>query len=410
MFRWFIALSLVGATFTSLAEPLSFDAALKLAEQRAPDIAGQSASVESARAMSLAAGRLPDPKLAVGIENVPVSGVDQWSLTSDSMTMQKIGVMQEFPNRNKRQAESDLAEAMVARAEAERRLRVLEVRREAAIAWINRFYTERRHAFLDELTQENRLFADAVQAQLAGGRGMPADVVAPKEEAAELADRRDELNADSAKAKAILKRWVGEAGNQPLIGEPPVLSVDADHLRTSVHKHPDLAAFGPMTAMAQAEVNTARAMKRPDWGVELMYGRRGEAFGDMVSLQFTLDLPLATRTRQDPQIESKRQEVTRVAAERESMLKEHTEELESELADYEALTRQLLRTQETRIPLARDKVSLQFASYRGGKGDLTVVLSARRELINQQFRLIDLQRQLGVIAAKLYFIYGEGAR
>jgi len=68
-------------------------------------------------------------------------------------------------------------------------------------------------------------------------------------------------------------------------------------------------ATAPMMEMAQAEVHGAEATKRPDWGVELSYGHRGAAFSDMVSLQFTLGLPVFSGTRQDPQIEAKRQVV-----------------------------------------------------------------------------------------------------
>src|SRR5262249_41634726 len=160
-----------------------------------------------------------------------------------------------------------------------------------------------------------------VQAQFAAGRGMPADIVEPQQEAAEIADRQDELAAEILKSRAALKRWVGAAADEPLAGEAPMLAVDAGHLRGPLHEHPDLAVFVPMTEMAQAEVHEAEAAKRPDWGVELFYGHRGPAFSDMVSLQFTLDLPLFPKTRQDPQIQAKRQQLTRVESERDAMLR-----------------------------------------------------------------------------------------
>jgi outer membrane protein TolC len=164
-----------------------------------------------------------------------------------------------------------------------------------------------------------------------------------------------------------------------------------------------------MTQMAQAQVHEAEAAKRPDWGVELSYGRRGSAFSDMVSLQFTMDLPLFTRTRQDPQIQAKRQELTRVESERDAMLRDHAQELDAELAEYEVTTRQLARLREAHLPLAQQKVDYQFASYRGGKADLGSVLSARRELIEQRLRQIELEGKQGTTAAKLYFFYGPGA-
>jgi cobalt-zinc-cadmium efflux system outer membrane protein len=404
-----LCICLVGSAGSARAEALTFDAALRIAIQSSPDIAEQAASVEAARSASIAAGRLPDPKLAVGIENLPVTGAEQWSLTRDFMTMRKVGLMQDIPNGAKRAAQSDAATAAVARAEAERRLSVLTVRRETALAWLDRYYLERRAALFNDLDRENQLFGAAVQAQFAAGRGMPADVVVPRQEAAEIADRRDELAAQIAKSKAMLKRWVGAAAEESLAGQPPPLTLDAEHLHEHVHEHPDLAVFVPMTQMAQAEVHEAEAMKRPDWGVELAYGRRGAAFSDMVSLQFTLDLPIFASTRQDPQIAAKRHELARVERERDAMLRDHTQELEADLAEYDLITHQLARVREVHLPLAREKVDDQFASYRAGKADLTVVLTARRELIDQRLKEIELESQRTAAAAKLYYFYGPGA-
>ena len=409
MFRWFFLISLLAGSAIH-AEPLSFDVALDIAVRAAPDAVVEQANIDAAQAAARAAGRLPDPKLAVAVENLPVTGEDQWSLTRDFMTMRKIGVLQDVPNRGKRRAEIDIAAAAIAKSEAERRVRLLAIRRDAAVAWLNRYYLERRASLFDELDRENRLFAAAVQAQIAGGRGMTSDVIGPQQEAVEIADRRDELAGQIAKSKAMLERWVGAAVEEPLAGDPPAFTIDAEHLRAHVHEHPELAVFVPMTEMAQAEVHQAEAAKRPDWGVEFMYGRRGAAFSDMVSLQFTVGLPIFAGTRQNPQIEAKRQELTRVYAERDAMLRDHTQELESTLAEYDTLTRQLERMRTKRIPLAREKVDYALAGYRGGKGELTDVLTARSQLIDERLKAIELEAQRATTAAKIYFIYGEGAR
>jgi outer membrane protein, heavy metal efflux system len=408
MLKIILFICLVGATTPVVAEPLTFDAALQIATRTSPDIAERGARVEAARSASTAAGRLPDPKLAVGIENLPVTGTEQWSLTSDPMTMRKIGLMQDFPNGAKRQAQSAEAAAAIDEAESERRVSILAVRRDAALAWLDRFYLDRRRALLDELEHENDLFAQAVQAQYSAGRGMPADVVAPRQEAAEIADRRDELAGQIAKSQARLKRWVGDAAAEPLAGDPPSMPIDMEHLRGHVHEHPDLAVFVPMTRRAQAEVHEAEAEKRPDWGVELSYGRRAAAFGDMVSMEFTVGLPIFAKSRQDPQIAAKRQELHRVESERDAMLRDHTQELEADLAEYEMLSHQLARAQEMRLPLAREKVDAQFASYRAGKVDLGSVVSARRELIDEHMKEIELEARRTAMSAKLYYFYGPG--
>lgn len=405
--RNFLTLSLLCGSPAVFADALTFDRALSIAEQSSPDIEAQTASVDAARSAFHAAAALPDPKLVVGIDNLPATGSDQWHVDRDFMTMRKVGLMQEIPNRARRHAEAAAANATIDEADAQRRVHVVAVRTNAALAWLNRYFIEKRFALFDALARENKLFATTVEAALAGGRGTPADVIAPKQEAADLADRLDGLRADDQKARAALRRLLGTDGDEPLAGEPPMFTIDVDHLRSHVHTHPELAAYGPMIALAQAQAREAEAAKRPDWGVELGYAKRAAAFSDMVSLQFTLSLPLFTSSRQDPLISAKHQELRRLEAERLDMVREHTETLDSELADLAALDSQLARLDSTRLPLARQKVDYQLASYQGGKGDLPAVLSARRELIDAQLMQLDLQSRRDAAVAKIHFSYGE---
>lgn len=407
--RFPLQLSLAGLVGLAQAAPLTFNAALDQAVNTSPALAAQRAQIGAVQSAAMPAGALPDPKLFVGIDNYPVSGPMRGSLTQDFMTMQKIGVMQEIPNADKRRARVEAATAEIEVAEAQNRMARLKVRREVALAWLNRYALERKLTLFDALGRESQLLATAVRAQIASGRAQPADAVMPKQEAAQLADRHDDLTRDLAKAKAELRRLIGPAADEPLAGEPPTFGLDAGSLRLHLSRHPEIAAFGAAAHKAEAEVSEAIAMKKPDWGVELAYQKRGAQFGDMVSLQFTFDLPLFTRTRQDPNIAARLQELTRIEAEREALLRDHANELDSNVADYVALGRQLDRARQEWLPLAQQKVDLATASYQAGKAELTVLLAARRELIEQRFKLIELGYQRASSAARLYFAYGENA-
>jgi outer membrane protein TolC len=390
------------------AAPLSFQAALDGAERNSPQLAAQAAGVDAARAAAIPAGALPDPKLLVGVDNLPISGADRWRLNRDFMTMQKVGLMQELPNAGKRRARVEAAQAAVARSEAERALVRLTVRREAAQAWLGRYYLERKLGLFDQLEQENRLLAEAVRAQLAGGRAALADAVMPRQEAAMLAERRDELARDMAIANSALRRWLGPDGDEPLTGSPPEFRVEHASLQHAVGQHPELALFGPMAAQAQAELKEAEAGRRPDWGVEFAYQRRAPQFGDMVSVQLSIDLPIFPSTRQSPQVAARQAAVARVEAEREAMLREHQQALDADLAEHARLDAAASRQAATLIPLAQEKVDLQMAAYRAGKGGLAELIAARRELIEAQLKQIDIDSQRAQLAARLHFAFGEG--
>lgn len=402
-----VTLALAGLSAAVPAAPLSFQAALAAAERNAPQLVAQNASIDAAHAAAIPAGALPDPKLFVGVDNLPTSGADRWRLNRDFMTMQKIGVMQDVPNAAKRQARIEMADANVALNEAQRRLVRLTVQRETALAWLNRYYLERKLALFDELDSENHLLADSVRAQLASSRGMPSDALMPRQEAVMLAERRDEFVRDLAVARAALRRSAGPDADDGLQGDAPVFVADASHLQHRLQDHPELAAFTPMAAQARAQVREAEAGRRPDWGVEFAYQRRAPQYGDMVSIQFTFDLPIFQSTRQSPQIAAKQAELSRIEAEREAMLREHGQQLDADLADYARLERAVARQRDELLPLIRQKLDLQLASYRAGRAELGSVLAIRRELLDARLKQIDLDSQRTQLAARLHFTYLE---
>lgn len=395
------------AGFSTFSHALTFDEALRLAQAKAPQLKAREENVAAAQSNSVPAGELPDPKLALGIDNLPVNGPDAYSVSSDFMTMRRIGVMQEVPSSAKREARIAVAQGRVAVAEAQTRITRLTVLREAASAWIARASVEQELARMDDLRAENRLLDSAVKGMLAGGKGTPTDTVMPRQEAALIEDRADELRTRREQAIATLKRWIGAAAEEPLQGTSPDWPISHEVLAHSLHRHPELTEFDSQERMLDAEIGEAQAEKKPDWALELAYQQRGPQFSDMVSLQVSFDLPIFPGSRQDPKIAAKRAERAGLDAEREATLREHAAMLESDLAEHRRLANAVKRQREVLLPLADEKVALAMAAWRGGKGSLAEVIAARRERIDTELKVIELEGQSRQIAARLYYAYGD---
>lgn len=399
--------ALTGLAGTAFAEALSFDAALALAVSETPALRAEAAQIDAARQAAIPAGELPDPKLALGIDNLPISGPDRFSLTRDFMTMQRIGVMQEFPNAAKRGARVDAARGRVALTQAQTRITRLTVLRETALAWIARDAVERQLARIDALDGENRLFDAAVRARIAGGKGSALEAVAARQEAALIEARRDELTARRQQALAALKRWVGPGAAAPLKGTAPDWPITRAALEHALHGHPELAIFDPKGRVLDAEAAEARAEKKPDWALELAYLKRGSQFGDMAMVQVSFDLPVFAATRQDPKIAAKLAERVGLDAEREAVLREHAAMLEADFAEYQRLVNAVKRQRGVLLPLAGEKVDLALAGWRGGKGELVDLVMARRERIDAELMAIALEGDLRQMAARLHYAYIE---
>src|SRR5678816_126066 len=82
-------------TAPAYGQALSMPDAQRRALERSRQLVAQDSAVLASREMAVAAGQLPDPVLKLGIDNLPVTGEDRYSLTRDFMTMRRIGVMQE---------------------------------------------------------------------------------------------------------------------------------------------------------------------------------------------------------------------------------------------------------------------------------------------------------------------------
>lgn len=400
-------LGLTGLAGTVYAEPLSFDAALALAVRETPDLRAEAAQTDAARHAAIPAGELPDPKLTLGLDNVPIEGANRFSLSSEPMTMQRIGVMQEFPNTAKRGARVDAARGRIALSEAQTRITRLTVMRETAVAWIARDAIERQLARIDALDSENRLFDAAVRARIAGGKGSAMKAVASRQEAALIDARRDELIARRQQSIAALKRWVGPRAEMSLEGEAPDWPIARDTLEHALHGHPELAIFDPKGQVLDAEVAEAQADKKPDWALELAYQKRGSQFGDMAMVRVSFDLPVFAATRQDPKIAARLAERLGLDAEREAVMREHAAMLEADFAEYQRLAKAVKRQREVLLPLAGEKVDLALAGWRGGKGELVDLVVARRERIDAELMAIALEGERQQMAARLHYAYSE---
>lgn len=396
---------LAAIPIAALAEPMTFDAAIRRAAASAPSLQASAAGVDATRSASVAAGQLPDPTLTVGVDNFPVSGPPAFSFTRDSMTMGRIGVEQEFTNPAKRRAQRGRAEANIDVAEANLAVETQNVRLATALAWIDLYYAKRRLAQLDLLNDSLNDLQATVTARLASGSARPSQALEPEQLRAAVADRRAELQAEVTKAQARLARLTGDP-QADAVGDPPLLEVDGPALRAHVAGLPRLQALDAQVGAADADVTLAQADKRPDWRVGTSYGRRDPAYGDMVSVTFSIDLPLFGKRRQDPLIAARESDARRARLMRDAGERDLTAELDADLADYAFHQQRLLNARQTLVPLAKRRAELDLASYRAGKLDLGSALLSTLALAEAEVEALAREADVARDAIRINYTYG----
>lgn len=394
-------------TGTDNSKLLTLERALHIAAQQSPLVRAGDSAWRAAKQQARPADALPDPRLILGIDNLPLTGPAAYSLTADDMTMQRVGLMQDFPNAGKRKARRDQAQARIGLADNEVKNRQLIAQRETAEAWIARYTLEQQQSLITQLRKENTLLTDATHARVRGNQGNSSEWIMPKQEALQLDEMRDELQSRWQQANARLQQWLGNAADAALAGDIPSWPINREALQHNLHQHPELQTLNTRAQALDADIREARAARTPDWSLEAVYQKRQSGLDDMVSLEVRMDLPLFTRTRQNPMIAARESERQALDAEREASLREHLAMLESDYADYQRLQAAEERIQTQAMPLVEEKIALAMAAWRSNQGSLQDVINARRERLMLQLRAQELKGQRQQLAARLYFTVPE---
>lgn len=388
------------------AERLPFNVALERAAANAPSVQATEAGVAAKRSAAIAAGRLPDPTLSVGIDNFPISGPPAFTFNRESMTMARVGIEQAFPNPAKRRAQRGRAQADIGVAEADLAVEAQNVRLETALAWVDLYYAKRRLAQLQRLDVALGDLQATVTARLASGSARPSQALEPEQLRALVNDRRSALEAEVAKAKARLARLTGDP-DADVVGDPPVLAVNGPVLRANVASLPRLQSLNAQALAADADTELARSEKRPDWRVSTSYGRRDPAYGDMVSVAVSIDLPLFGKHRQDPLIAARASEASRARLIRAAGERDVLVALDSDLADHAMHVRRLENAQSTLVPLAKRRAELDMASYAAGKLDLGSALLSTLAEAEAEVDALSREADVARAAMRLNYTYGE---
>jgi len=385
--------------------PLSFAESLRIAVIESPQLDAQRAMVDAAREMAGPAGELPDPKLKLGVENVPTNGPDGWSLTRDFMTMTKIGVMQEFPREEKRRLRSLRAENDAQRGTAALESARLAVMRETAAAWLARWFAAQSERLIARQIDEAALAVTTAEAAYRAGKGSQGELLNAQGNAIELRNRAIEAAAQSKRARTGLARFIGAEAARPLGSPPDVtrLPFDATEL-ADIDVQPDVRLAVAREATAVTEADLARAAKKPDWSAELTYAVRGAPYSNMVSLMVSIDLPWSPGTRQDREHAAKLKELDAARAMREDTRRMRVAEVDTMLTEWETARAMARRIEEELIPLATQRLDAVLASYRGGTGALSPVLEARRSELDARLALLQQEQAVAKAWAWLQFV------
>ena len=380
------------------AEPLSFDQALSLAAQRSEAVRAALASASGAREAVHSAGQLPAPMLRAGIDNLPVTGADRFSTTSEPMTMKRIGISQEWLSADKRAAREGAARAMAEREAVQADIAQADARLQAALAYVDAWYAgeslkltvQTEHHLHEELA--------AARARLAAASAGSAEVLQLSSAQGIAQDESEEARQQQAVALVALARWVGFRPESLASAPTFQLPAEPDYLA----RHPALASLDRAAEVARRNATVAAKERTPNWTWEVGYGQR-TGFSDLVSVGVSIPLQVAPAQRQDRESAARLALVDKAEAELAEATRSAAADYRAQASDAARLQQRIERWRSAVAAPARQRTAAALAAYRSSPGSLSTLFEARHAELEAQRKLLALQRELARAQAQLMF-------
>ncbi|BBD09953.1 TolC family protein [Desulfovibrio ferrophilus] len=358
------------------------------------ELASQRQLAEALRAEAPFYGSLQDPRLGIGLSNVPM---DSFELDQEAMTQKQLFIAQKVPWFGTLDLAQQAALLKAVRQEARVQAKALELTRMISTAWYDLAFVQRgleTNKRLEALVSQALRIAET---RYATGKGLQQDILAAQVQLSELLDERISLERRrrtlSDRINTLLHRESFRTIPLPsdIPQGAPLPSTEAMN-RQALQNNPGIALRQADVDSATIAVKLAEKDYYPDMDFRLAYGQRednpmtGLDRPDFLSGSVTFSVPLWQATRQDSKLDGaqKKLDATKkalVALER--SLPHQVDALRAEIFGYSenhALLRTALTVQATQW------ADSSLAAYEVGKIQFDTMLSARVRLLRYELR------------------------
>ena len=357
-------------------------------------------------AMADSARELPDPKLKFGIENVPVQGSNSHRFTREGMTMQRIGIMQDYVSEEKRdrKAETILAQSASSAAKAEVIRATLQ--RVTAQAWLDLALSQKVLVGAQKLVAETERQISVQKTTVASGSSPASSVVDIRMTLLGMQDKVTLAQRDVTLAQTRLLQLTGEniENTRGTLPRYQRLPADPEILEQNVGQHPEVIEAAREADVAKARSAQSAVAAKPNVGVVVYYAHRADDYDDMAGVMFTVDLPMFKSQRQDKDLAADMSRSMEANDQLALANRDRIALVRTLVAQYQAAQTLWLRQQEEILPLQRQRLSLIEAQYRAGQSTLSDLLTARRTLLDTELTANSAEKSVAETWAAIRYL------
>lgn len=436
----FIVLATLTANATeTYSSVLSFEKAIKTAQKNDPWLTGNFHKQRAIESMSSAVSTLPDPKVSIGLANLPT---DSFDFSQEGMTQAKIGIAQMFPRGDTLAIKSEQLKIESEAFPFQRQNRESQVAVTVGSLWLDAYRVQESIKLIESNRSLFEQLADVAEASYASGNGKTRqqDIVRAQLELTRLENRLDLLNQQQNRYGGMLSQWLSVFDED---GSTQEAHIDTDFVLHGIKlnddlptigllkhelvydetrlkpiklveyfsKHPSVTAIEKKISATKTGIKLAKQKYKPEWGVSASYGYRGDdpmgnSRSDLLSVGVTFDLPLFTANRQDEEVKSAISKTEAIKTEKLLLLRRL-------LGSYSSAKGRLLKLKERQslyqtqlIPQTTEQAEASLTAYTNDVGDFAEVVRSRIAVLNAEIDelVLNVEEQKLILELNYLFI------
>ena len=396
------------------AETLTLQKAEQVALENEPGILGLNAKTQSMMEKSIAAGELMDPKLQIGVLNLPT---DTFDFDQEPMTQFKVSYIQQFPSGDSREIKRDKAVSQSRQFQHQIEERKRRLLTQVRLSYLETLYWEQASETVTQNQQLVSQLSDFVQSQFSVGRTNQFEFITVQQSLSKLDDRLTQIEQNISGERYKLSEWIGENISQlPLIAGIPILEqnslkhLDLEQINESIAQHPRIQEIHNQIDVNRKDLELISESEKPGWALNVSYAYRDDAQdgtdrADFFSAMVTLDLPLFTENRQQKQHQAQQYEIQSSQLQRDALLRKLRSDVLRLKTNLELLEQRDALYRETLVPQAKQRSEAALQTYQSGSGNFADVMQAYMEALNTELEQKRIQiDSLKSRARLLYFV------
>jgi len=409
-----ISLLIVSA---GLADNLTLEKAIKLSLENDPWLIKNKYIEKSIKSESIKSGTYEDPKISIGLFNLPTDGFD---FNQEAMTQFKVGITQKLPRGDTLEIKEKQLLLKASKFPYQRENRKLNNIVNISQLWFDIFKTQETITIIERNRQHFEQLVDIAESTYSSGFGRTRqqDIIRAELELTNLDDRITILKQKKDELIAILSVWLYKLDNEQIEGDN-FINKDKNNLSLNktnlvlinhfLHKnitsnillekfenHPLIKSINKEIAVSEKDINLAKQKYKPQFGLSASYAYRGDDLkgntrADLFSAGVTFDIPIFTKNRQDKELESTIYKTNSIKSKKSLQIRKF-------LSSYEKIKSELKKLKEREtlylkklIPQTLEQTEAALNAYTSDDGDFAEVARSRIAQLNREIDVLNIK-------------------